>query len=95
MLCCNNCIINPICKIGCKELLENINLITTEDFNRNTKLPKRLISISILNKNKIFYLKLECNILVRIDKTICEFTKNGKLHRDNGPAIEHANGYKH
>lgn len=96
MLYCNNCIINPICQIGCEKLLENKNLITIEDFNKCTKLIKRLMSMSISNKYKRFYLRLECNIKVKIERTQCQFIiDGGRLHREDGPALEYFNGTKY
>ena len=90
MICCENCLINPICKIGCEELLKNKNLITIEDFKKYVNLPKRLMTTG-----KEFTLKFKHNIQVKINCNSCAFTKNGERHRVDGPAIEYASGEKH
>ena len=80
-----------MCQIGCDKLLGDLDKITMKDFTKYINLPKRLMSLSYANK--IFNLKFYNNIVVKIG-TECSFFKNGKLHREDGPAIESPNGYK-
>jgi len=86
---CENCLVNPICKIGCEKLLETKNSITMEDFEKYINLPERLMMTK-----KRFILKLNHNIKVHIHHNSCEFRKNGKYHREDGPAVEYSNGDK-
>jgi len=87
---CENCLINPICKIGCEKLLETKNSITIEDFKKYINLSQRLMTTG-----KEFTLKLKHNTQVTIHYNSCGFRKNGKLHREDDPAVEHTNGDKH
>ena len=86
---CENCLINPICKIGCEKLLENKNSITIEDFKKYVNLPKRLITTG-----KEFTLNLKHNTQVQINCGACIFRRNGKCHREGGSAVEYSNGTK-
>ncbi|MHA1701443.1 MAG: hypothetical protein ACTSWK_04155 [Promethearchaeota archaeon] len=90
MLCCNVCIINPICQIGCDKLLKDLDKITLEDFTKYINLSKRLMSLSPYKK---ITLNLECGIKVDIYLDICKFTK--KLYREYGPSIEFADEDKY
>jgi len=84
---CKNCLVDPICTVACDKLLTNIKL---KDFHKKN-IPSRLIN----NKIKKV-LKFEENVKVKIENNISyHFFKNGKLHREDGPAIEFANGNKY
>lgn len=94
MLCCNNCIINPICQIGCEKLLEDLNKIILKDFTKYKNLSKRLTLVKQLIKKKLV-LNLNHNIKIIVDiNSSCSFFKKNKLHREDGPAIECTNGDK-
>jgi hypothetical protein len=84
-LICNKCLIKPICQIACDELLDyNFEL---EDF-KNEKVLLRLLKKGIEKTFKFG------NIKIKFESKYYCWYKNGKLHREDGPAIEWSNGYK-
>jgi hypothetical protein len=84
-LICNKCLVKPICRIACDELL-NYNF-KLEDF-KNEKIILRLIGKEI---KKTFKFR---NIEIRFENHYCYWYKNGLLHREDGPTVEYSNGNK-
>ena len=84
--CCKNCIIDMICQTPCEKFeVEDLELINLSDFNKCLLLMKKY------NNN---YFKLDNEISVKIMIQSISFYKNGKRHRDDGPAIIRSNRYQ-
>jgi hypothetical protein len=91
---CDNCLIKTICRNGCDKLLNYINLnkLKVEDFSGHKNLCYRLISLSPADT---ISLNLNKEITIKINKLKIRWYKNGKYHREDGPAIEYENGVKY
>jgi hypothetical protein len=94
VICCKNCIINPICKTGCEKLLKDSKKIIFEDFKIYENLSIRLITINQVSK-KHLNLRFKHNKKVTIERIRCSFFKNGELHREDGPSLAYLGGEKY
>jgi len=82
--CCKNCIIDMICQIPCEKFeVQDLQLNDLSDFNKYVRLMKKY-------DIKTFNLKNELSIEILYN--VISIYKNGERHRDDGPAVIHANG---
>jgi len=79
---CDICLVNSMCKIGCDKLLEVLNIELLED----EKIVKRIFSSDLQRTIE------KENEKVIINSSSITWCKNGNVHREDGPAIEHVNG---
>jgi len=85
-LCCENCIVEMICHNPCEKFkVDKLQLVNILSFNNCLRLMKKYQYKQFTLKNKMG---------VRVDGKSIYIYKNGKFHRDDGPAIIYANGDK-
>ena len=83
--CCKDCIINMICTDPCERFkVKKLQVKDLLDFNDCLRLMKKY-------KNKLF---TAGNISIEIRFDSIMIYKNGKFHRDDGPAVIYSDGSK-